>query len=683
MRRSRKSRPRAAEVSTPGARGHQRSSRVTRPGGAAGAEPRTVRGPSTPAEASARSPIPIIDPVDTRRHEQLYTALHAAASLVALLALSPLMLAIAVAIKLTSKGSVLYRGQRVGRGERIFTIFKFRTLVEGAEQTIGARLLTAADRESLATPIGRLLKKSKLDELPQLLNVLKGDMRLVGPRPVRPVFLPQFKREIPGYVARLLVPPGITGIAQLRGGYYTRPRNKLRYDLSYVRNRSLLLDLKIVLLTIVKVLDRWIPAGVIVLFLFLFVSFVPEGLRGSLRVPVFGTELSLVYVLILLAISLAAAHAIVNKDRGHFSLYRSPVNRATLVFLLLGFAAAPFSPEPYRYLQGVGYYAVTGFLVAFLIVNTLVSEGLTALVVRGIALTSVVMSLLGLGQLLLVNGGVALASPHPEELFEGYVRIASVLGSPMLLAVYLVLGIPLLFCEVSRARTQQERDFWLVCSTISVIGIVFTQTRVGLLALLVTGTFFLSRRLGQAFSFVAAFALCFVLFAAAGVSRFSPVRIGEEVGAWIDRQAPILEAVPARQWLTGAGPGHPFWRERPAAERADVERRYREVPNMHLTLAREHGVGGWLVTVWLILSALWTMKKAHDEVADERLKLQLWAIMSCIVGFLVSMNGMNTFHNLPIQIFFWSLVGIGLQTVNHARRRRRLNLIWRFGDAGD
>ncbi|MGH7859716.1 MAG: sugar transferase, partial [Candidatus Binatia bacterium] len=387
------------------------------------------------------------------------------------------------------------------------------------EQKIGGRLLQAADHESLATPLGPFLKKTKLDELPQLLNVLKGEMRLVGPRPVRPVFLAPLEREIPNYGARFLVPPGITGIAQLRGGYYTSPRNKLRYDLTYIQHRSLLLDLKVLLFTVIKVLDRSLPTGLIVLFLFLFVSFVPAGVRGSLRVPVFGMEISLVYVLILAGILIAGAQAIVRKGRSHFSLYRSPINRAMLLFLLLSFVAAPLSPDPYRYLQGTGYYVVTGFLVAFLIVNTLGSEGLTTLVLRGIALTSVMMSLLGLGQLLLLNGGVALATQSPEELVEGYVRIASVLGNPMLLAVYLVLGIPLLFCEVSRVRTQRERDFWLVCSTISVIGVVFTQTRVGLVALLVTGTFFLSRRLGQAFFFFAVFVLCFVLLALAGVSR--------------------------------------------------------------------------------------------------------------------------------------------------------------------
>jgi hypothetical protein len=273
-----------------------------------------------------------------------------------------------------------------------------------------------------------------------------------------------------------------------------------------------------------------------------------------------------------------------------------------------------------------------------------------------------------------------VASPDPGQLVDGYVRIASILGNPMLLAIYLALGIPLLFCEVARARTQSARDFWLVCSTISVVGIVFTQTRVGLLALLVTGTFFLARRLRNAFSFFAIFVVCFLLLAVAGVSRFSPARISDEVDSWLERQAPILRSIPARDWLVGAGPHEPFWAEESAGRGASDRE---VVPNMHITLAREQGVGAWLVTMWLIGAALWMMKRAYDAASDERLRVQLWAIMSCVAVFLVSMNGMNTFHNLPLQIFFWSLIGIGLEIANQVSKGRRSNLIWRFGDAGD
>ena len=217
----------------------------------------------------------------------------------------------------------------------------------------------------------------------------------------------------------------------------------------------------------------------------------------------------------------------------------------------------------------------------------------------------------------------------------------------------------------------------MTCATISVVGIVFTQTRVGLLALLVTGAFFLSRRSRAALWFVTFFLAGFLLLGALGVNRFSPSRIGNEAVAWLDRNVPILGKVEPREWIVGAGPRLPFWDEMPP------QKDRRIVPNMHVTLAWELGAGAWLITMGLILAALWRMKKAYDRLTDERMRVQLWAIMSCVVGYLVSMNGMNTFHNLPLQIFFWSLVGIGLEIVNHAPQSRPTNLIWRFGDAGD
>jgi uncharacterized protein YacL len=107
-----------------------------------------------------------------------------------------------------------------------------------------------------------------------------------------------------------------------------------------------------------------------------------------------------------------------------------------------------------------------------------------------------------------------------------------------------------------------------------------------------------------------------------------------------------------------------------------------EIANMHLVLALEYGIVGWLIIIWLILSAVWAMKQAHDRTKDERLKSTLWAIISSVLGFLVSMNGMNTFHNLTLQIFFWSLIGIGLGIVTHLSGQRRRNLIWRFSVVG-
>ena len=174
----------------------------------------------------------------------------AALALTALVLLSPVMLVVAILVRASSPGPILYRGSRLGQGMRPFSIFKFRTLRVGSEGEIGARLLQP--RDSFYTPVGRFLKRTKLDEIPQLWNVVRGDMNLVGPRPVRPVFLEEFLATIPGYARRFAMKPGLTGVAQLRGGYFTTPAAKLRYETWYLRERSVSLDLAILTLTVVK-----------------------------------------------------------------------------------------------------------------------------------------------------------------------------------------------------------------------------------------------------------------------------------------------------------------------------------------------------------------------------------------------------------------------------------------------
>jgi lipopolysaccharide/colanic/teichoic acid biosynthesis glycosyltransferase len=603
-------------------------------------------------------------------------------SLLGLILFSPLLLLIALVIKLTDGGAIFYRGERVGRGKRIFKIYKFRTLVEDAEKKIGARLLSTEDQGLYYTKIGRFLKRSKLDELPQLFNVIRGEMRLAGPRPARPVFLEECERTIRYYACRFLVPPGITGIAQLRGGYYTSPRNKLRYDLIYIQRRSLRLDFQLVFLTWIKILNRWFSKSFFMLFLFLFVSFLPADLQPSLYVTFFGTRVSLVYLFIIVL----AGGLFLKMGPTQVALYRGPLNLPLILFLILGACSALVSEDLNQTLQRSGYYLVTGFLVAFLIVNSLATKGFILLTARVVALTSVVMSVLGLLQIFLFNYTVAIASSlPPEQLVAGYLRASSVLGNPVVLAVYLVLGLPLLLAEVTRASGQKERDFWLVCATLSFVGIFFTQTRVGLLALLVTGTAFLSRRLADALFFVTVCLFGFLFLMSLGGARFSPVEAQGEVADWLRKNIQIIRTIPIKTWLIGGGAmtPYPLVTELGEQQTDPFDEEENEIPNMHVTLALEHGIAGWFVIMWLILAAVRTMKQTHGRTKDQELKPILWAIISALLGFLISMNAMNVFHNLTLQILFWSLLGIGLGIVVHLNGYRRSNLIWRFGDAGD
>ncbi len=176
-------------------------------------------------------------------------------SLVILVVLLPVMIVVAVLVKLTSKGPVIFAQNRVGLHGHEFTIYKFRTMITDAEKATGP--VFAQKRDPRITPLGFWMRKLRLDELPQLWNVLKGDMSLVGPRPERPFFVDQFKKEIPLYSRRLRVKPGITGWAQVKWKYdesFEDVVEKTKYDLFYVENISLRMDIKILLNTIMTVI---------------------------------------------------------------------------------------------------------------------------------------------------------------------------------------------------------------------------------------------------------------------------------------------------------------------------------------------------------------------------------------------------------------------------------------------
>ena len=170
----------------------------------------------------------------------------------ALIAAVPLCLLVALVLRLSSPTSpILYRGQRVGRAGHLFQMLKFRTLAPDAEQRLGPYLgaeLTQLTSQEV-TRLGRFLRASKLDELPQLYNVLTGDMSLVGPRPIRPAFFAELCQEIPQYWQRLVVRPGLTGLAQLRMTREMTWAEKLAHDLEYIADRSVSLYLSVILTT--------------------------------------------------------------------------------------------------------------------------------------------------------------------------------------------------------------------------------------------------------------------------------------------------------------------------------------------------------------------------------------------------------------------------------------------------
>lgn len=173
-------------------------------------------------------------------------------ALVLLVLVSPLLLVSAVAIILTDGWPVIFSQERVGRGMRTFAVYKLRTMVKDAEKHSGPVL--AEEDDPRVTPVGRVLRRYRIDELPQLVNILMGDMSFVGPRPERPYFVEQHVESIPGYAERFKVKPGVTGLAQVSGGYATTPERKLKYDLIYMFHQTLAMDAQVVAETLRVVL---------------------------------------------------------------------------------------------------------------------------------------------------------------------------------------------------------------------------------------------------------------------------------------------------------------------------------------------------------------------------------------------------------------------------------------------
>jgi lipopolysaccharide/colanic/teichoic acid biosynthesis glycosyltransferase len=171
---------------------------------------------------------------------------------------SPLLLLFTIAIRLTSGRPILYRGARVGHAGTVYQMYKFRTLAPDAESRLGPFYgpeLSKKTRDE-ETRLGRVMRVTQLDELPQLFNVIKGDMSIVGPRPIRPVFFEALCEEIPAYWQRLVVRPGLTGFAQVRMGREETWAEKLAHDLEYIADRSVALYLRVAFRTSMRVLKR-------------------------------------------------------------------------------------------------------------------------------------------------------------------------------------------------------------------------------------------------------------------------------------------------------------------------------------------------------------------------------------------------------------------------------------------
>ncbi|WP_419742076.1 sugar transferase [Paraclostridium dentum] len=169
-------------------------------------------------------------------------------SLLGLIIGLPIMMIVAIFIKIEDRGPIFYTQERLGKDEKKFLVYKMRSMRIDAEKHGGAQWAQKDDPR--ITKIGKFIRKTRIDEIPQLFNILKGDMSLIGPRPERPELTYEFNKEIPGFIDRLCIKPGLTGLAQVNGGYDISPKDKLKWDLIYIKNRSIFLDINIILKTV-------------------------------------------------------------------------------------------------------------------------------------------------------------------------------------------------------------------------------------------------------------------------------------------------------------------------------------------------------------------------------------------------------------------------------------------------
>lgn len=172
-------------------------------------------------------------------------------SLIGLIIGIPLVIIFGILIKLEDKGPIIYKQERVGKHGKLFNVYKLRSMRVDAEK-YGAQW--AQDNDPRILKVGNFIRKTRIDEIPQLFNILKGDMSIIGPRPERPMFTMQFNDDIDGFINRLLVKPGLTGWAQVNGGYEMTPEEKLKWDIDYIQSRNIFIDIRIIFRTVKVVL---------------------------------------------------------------------------------------------------------------------------------------------------------------------------------------------------------------------------------------------------------------------------------------------------------------------------------------------------------------------------------------------------------------------------------------------
>ena len=567
-----------------------------------------------------------------------------------ILLLLPLLVVIAVAVKLTSRGPALYAGSRVGRAQRPFSILKFRTMQVDAEQRIGKRLVQQG--EDHFTPIGRFLRRYRLDELAQLFNVLRGDMNLVGPRPMRPVFLDDHLRSVPGYAKRFLVRPGITGKAQIRGGYYTSPRHKLLYELLYIKHRSIGLDLQLIVLTFLRVMQRVFTTSVLLVWMIFILLVLPEDLRNDLTIKAGTLRINLTYVIAPLILG----WHLLRRDIADRRLYalQTPVDRALLAFLVISALLIPLSRFPLDALRGLLWYLSFGAAVFLIVLN---SKLVTAR--RDLFIVALILGTLALG---------GLSAPRLIEFLQapnGHDRPLGESAKAIHLSALVVVTLPLAVARLRISREPWKRAFYAVSAVALLSLSLLVWRRTGLLCLTVAlCAYFYGERRRIALAIGSAYLVLVIVLGVIEAPRYVPSAIGHEIENDLNRQAWIVGHVTPLRLAVGVGartlPDHAQSLAGRYARSKGKTVRVGVTENTYLTLLADHGILGFASFVVFLFGGLVYMWRALPRITDAAAKNDLRATVAGLSAFAVLMATADMFYRLPVLIVFWSMMGLGL-----------------------
>ena len=550
------------------------------------------------------------------------------AALVGLLLLSPLLIALAVAVKLSSSGPAFYRGARVGRDEESFQIFKFRTMKIGSEQKIGQRLVQ--QDEDHYTKIGKTLRRYRLDELPQLINVLRGEMALVGPRPLRPIFLDEHKRSIEHYARRFVVRPGITGLAQVRGGYYTHPRHKLFYDLLYISRRSIPLDLRLICLTFLRVLTKVFTLSAISFWLFLLILTLPKSYHLLFTVHLKALSFNLLYLLPLIG---CALHLFTRHERGRgATILRTPFEGPLLFFFLSGLCAAAMSWTPTLALRGVGWYLCNGLVFFYLHTHLQRDEARGERVLRQLLALALIV--------IMFSASMGFLEWRVSGQWQ---RIEGTFEDPLYFAAGLSMLLPLSWQLSPRWR-------WLL-GGIFTGALILCGSRLGLIASTIAALIFSSRsHLSRVWLGGGCLALVLLIN---GLRADLPRSTGllSELEGQAQAQYVLLKTIPTGRIVAGVGPRslenylNHFTTDHP--ETAPLPRTKNQLLRLWLTFGLLGALALFLCVYrwWLII---WQRQRKDDR---------LRALVQGVVAGALFLPFTDLFSSLPLMVLFWSLAG--------------------------